>query len=130
MRTLLVLFAVAVGLVLTGCDSTSTASVGDCTDADPTLAIPGVTPDVVDCDSKRARSKIVAEEDDPGSCRTKAYVKTSGDTVFCVAPLPGRTFDDEMRKATEKGRQSQEEFQKQMDELKKRLRKQGEQGSP
>ena len=130
MRAVPVLFAILVVLALAGCDDSGSASVGDCTDADPTLAIPGVTPDVVDCDSKRAKSKIVSEEDEAGSCKTKAYVKTSGDSVFCVAPLPGRTFRDELEEASEKGRQNQEEFQKQMDDLKERLRKQGEQGSP
>ena len=128
MRPFLALLAVAAALAVAACGD-SPAAVGDCTDADPTLKVPGITPDVVDCNSKEAKSKIVDEADSASGCKTQAYLKTEGDTVFCVEPLAGKTFKDQLDKASEKGQQSQEQFQKQMDELKERL-KQQEQGTP
>lgn len=131
MRALLALTAATAALALAACgDSSSVASVGDCTDADPTLNVPGVRPDVVDCDDAKAKSKIVGEADRPTDCRTEAYVKTEGDSVFCVQPLPGKTFRDQLDKASRKGRQAQENFQKQMDELKERLKSQPPPVSP
>jgi hypothetical protein len=132
LRSLLVAAVLAAaGLSLAACGGgTRIASKGDCTDADPTLVIPSIKPAVVDCASPKATSKIVAETDDPGKCTGKAYIKTTGDTVFCLAPVPGRTFDDQMNRATKKGEQNQRQFQRRMDELKRKLKKQGSQESP
>jgi hypothetical protein len=123
-RRALPLLPVIAVLVLGACAEGKTASRGDCTDADPTLALPSVPPDVVDCDSKDAKSRVVNQVELPSECgRAEGRIRLEqGGAVYCVVALPGRTFRDQLEDVE---RKRDDEFRKQTEELKKKLRENG-----
>jgi hypothetical protein len=91
----------AAALALSACGKDNTLSVGDCTDADPTLATTAVEPSKVGCDSSKAKSKITREVDKKEQC-TGDFVLHQGSSYFCLAPH-GKTFGSELKKASSVG---------------------------
>ena len=78
----------AVVMAIAGCsDSEPELEVGACTTADPTEAF---SSDVkaVECDDKKARSKVVKKVEKADDCQVASVSAPSEDKVFCTEPYP------------------------------------------